>query len=430
MTVLDGPDIVIITIDALRRDALGCYGGRLAEHGLQIDAFAERAIVYENHYAAATSSLMSLYTWYSGLPAHMMPIRNLSTATLPAGDMPTLGGVLAGAGYRRLTTMEERCGHPEVEEVSAGARNYRREPVFAGFEEPPFPDSFPGMPGYKLYGIAEKAVPYALEWFRGTPGKRFLHLWVTDLHIAHRYPRFRPAAGLESLAPRVSDPNPVVRTYYDAVAHVDAVLGPFLHALNELSPDLLIVIGSDHGESLGERPARLRDAEWFCTDGMQYDHGYPNQIDNHLINTPLILRPPGRFVPQRVTELVSAVDFFSTVLGYAVPGRVPLTPELARRGLSRSSQVQHGPWPGRELTVSHTRWLSEPDWSSALVTSDGWKLIKFSDQDPELYFLPEDREERHNIFSRASDGRRLLDALEDIERSATEHLGRQRPWAR
>ncbi len=421
------PDIVIITIDALRVDALGCYGGRVPHQGLGIDRFADKAILFKNHYSVATSSLMSLYTWYTGIPPHLMPINNLNTATIPINQVDNLGSILDRAGYLMLTTMEERCGNPEMFPLKEGDRNYRQEPLFHLFQDPPFLSCFPGIPDYRLYGIASEAVPYALEWFRQTPSPRFLHLWVTDLHVTHRHPRFRHSGGLTEAKPVVFHPNPIIGRYYDTVALVDASISLFLHEIEALSKNILIILGSDHGEALGERQLAIPDAEWFATDNRQYDHGYPEQIENTLIHTPLIVKPPGNTAPRQVSELVSAIDFFSTILEYVQPDLMP------KASLLQNRQPWNALWSneqakGHEFVLSHTRWLVEPDRSSALITNEGWKLIKHARREPELYFLPEDRSEFNNLWNRVDEGRKLLECLRRIEEAASENIQHQPLW--
>lgn len=419
-------DLVVVTIDALRTDALGCYGGR--PQGLALDAFAERALVFSNHYAVATSSLMALYTLYSGVPPHLMPIQDLRTADFSVGSGATLGEILHRAGYRMLTTMEETCGLPDLDMPGAAVRNYRREPVFELFEDPPFPSHYPGRPDHALHGLASEAVPYALDWFARTPGPRFLHVWVTDLHITHRHPDFRRAAGLPAPPEVATDPNPIVRRYYDLVALVDQSIGHLLREIERLSDNALIVVTSDHGEALGERPARVRDAEWFATDGRQYDHGYPEQIEEALIHVPLLVRPPDG-ATGRVTDLVSATDFFPTLVGWAAPDLLPRPPDL---------EVWH-PWcgpsgllpsGGRETALAQTRWLFEPDRTSALITRDGWKLIRYPQRAPELFHLDSDPAERRNLWGESERGAELLERLEGIEAGAREEMGKREWWKR
>ena len=262
----NNPDIVVVTIDALRTDALGCYGGRQGRRTPSIDEFSNGAIRFDNHYAVATSSLMSLYTWYTGIPPHLMPIRNLRTATLPLDRIIDLGSVLARSGYSMLTTMEERCGDPHRFPTKPTDRNYRREGIFRSFDDPPFPTHYPGMPQYFLFGIASEACPYALEWFRHARPPRFLHLWVTDLHILHRDPNFRRNAGLAEPNTCTSHPNPIAGRYYDTVALVDDSIGEFVRRIEDASDATLVVLMSDHGEASASDPATTQTPAGSRTD--------------------------------------------------------------------------------------------------------------------------------------------------------------------
>jgi arylsulfatase A-like enzyme len=137
-----------------------------------------------------------------------------------------------------------------------------------------------------------------------------------------------PAAALEALAAE----------YGAEVAFMDSELGRVLEALRrrELYDPALIVVVADHGELLGEQ--RLL--------------GHGGRLDPELIEVPLIIKWPHQRQAKRVSDLVSVVDLYPTLLAAAglAPGSVD--------GLALSPKAA----PGRELAFceEHAMGIHQP----------------------------------------------------------------------
>lgn len=138
----------------------------------------------------------------------------------------------------------------------------------------------------------------------------------------------------------------------------------------------------------------MNDAKWFADDGRQYDHGYPNQIENNLIHTPCIMKPPGWKRGVRMRQLVSVNDLYDTIRSYL--------PDATNRNdikhswkylLDEEKTQQH------RFVIADTRWWSESDRASALVTEDGYKLIQYADKSFQLFDLKNDPSESYNLFA-------------------------------
>lgn len=138
----NSPNIIIITIDAMRLDAFNTWADRISTP-LFMDKFAESSVVFDNHYAVATSTLMNLYSMYTGLHPRQQPIKNLKTATIPVDRVTNLGDILHANGYNMWTNMEEYSGSPKIFPLDQLARNYRQETIFKRFSSPHFPFFFP-----------------------------------------------------------------------------------------------------------------------------------------------------------------------------------------------------------------------------------------------------------------------------------------------
>ena len=92
------------------------------------------------------------------------------------------------------------------------------------------------------------------------------------------------------------------RASYGAISYIDDKVGALLQALESagLSDDTIVIFTGDHGDMLGER-------------GMWYKmHFY-----EWSARVPLLIHAPGRFQPRRVTDNVSLLDLFPTLIDLA-----------------------------------------------------------------------------------------------------------------
>lgn len=422
MSSKNPPNIVIITIDALRRDAFSTWSNKL-HTPLYMDTFAERAVVFNNHYAVATSTLMNLYSMYTGLHPRQQPIRDLKTASIPINQVPSLGDFLQSSGYTMWSNMQEYSGDPKLFPLSKQGRNYRNEPIYRHFSSTKFPKTFPDIPEYYLYGIAEASLPFALEHYRKNNSKAFIHLWLQDLHVLHRHPGFYTAAGLTEPKQRTNFENPIVSRYYDIVYHIDAYIEEFLSEVYKINDNVLVIINTDHGEALGEYPVEINDAKWFANDGRQYDHGYPNQIENNLIHTPCIVKPPQWNTGLKINQLVSVNDLFHTICSYLPSAQKCKNKYSWRHLLEGNKPHQH------RFVIADTRWWTEHDRASALITENNLKLIQYSNRTFKLFDLNTDPDESIDMFGKKSlDNQNLLQRYTQIESITYNYLKNKQTW--
>ena len=98
--------------------------------------------------------------------------------------------------------------------------------------------------------------------------------------------------------PRVADQ---IARYDGEIRHLDEAIGELLSALKarDLYDPSWLLVSSDHGESLGEK-------------GFYFVHGYRATLE--LLRVPLLIKPPGRPLPRRVSTQVSTVDLLPTLL--------------------------------------------------------------------------------------------------------------------
>ncbi|MCM8812465.1 MAG: sulfatase-like hydrolase/transferase [Candidatus Omnitrophica bacterium] len=90
------PNVILITIDSLRADHVGCYG-YARDTTPFLDAFARTATRYQNCFSPATWTVPANYSMVTSLylPEHRVDDFSHSLAS----DVPTIFSVLAAHGY-------------------------------------------------------------------------------------------------------------------------------------------------------------------------------------------------------------------------------------------------------------------------------------------------------------------------------------------
>src|SRR5579864_4339044 len=290
------PNILLITIDTLRADHLGCYGAQSARTPA-IDQLAKDGMVLDN--AVAQVPL----TW----PSH---------AAILTGTYPFQNGVQdftsppLDPSFQTLAQALKRHGYHTGAVVSSFVLD-RSFGLARGFDF--YDDAFPASAFHNseislVERTAGESVDRALRWLKSqhgaarTPFFFWLHLY--DAHSPYRSP--------EPFASEFKD-----RPYDGAIAYIDSQLARVLGWLRAsgLYGNTLIVLVSDHGESLGEHGER--------------EHGY--FLYSATTRVPLIVKLAGgghrlEAGPRRSSRPVETV---------AIPGSI-----LRLLGLKDSAQRQ------------------------------------------------------------------------------------------
>jgi arylsulfatase A-like enzyme/Flp pilus assembly protein TadD len=218
-------NVLLITIDTLRADALSSYGGRastprldaLAAHGARFTfAHAHGVVTLPSH----TSLLTGTYPYEHGVRDNNGYRVTTGTATL-ATRLKALG--FATGAFVGGFPLDQRFG------LNAGFDAY---------------DDRIGETGSTVdFALPERradaVVGSALAWMGAQSGKWFAWVHVFDPHAPYQAP--------DEFARRYPD-DP----YAGEVAWTDAALGPLLDRLATLPRRTLVVVTADHGESLGE----------------------------------------------------------------------------------------------------------------------------------------------------------------------------------
>lgn len=373
------PNVVLISIDTLRADRLGCYGATGAETPA-IDALARQGTLFRRAYSPLPLTLPAHATMLTGLepPAHGLVDNGLTAAELGA---PTLAERLQAAGY----------------DTAAFVAAFVLNRVFGldrGFilydDGPPAETELRGL----FHGVADarERLDAALAWLarpRQRPFFLFLHLY--DVHAPHVVPG--------PFARRFA-----ARPYDGEVAYVDSQVRRLLDVLEArgLASATLVILTSDHGEGLG-------------------DHGEETHgifVYDATLHVPLILRLPGRIPAGRVVEDPAGLaDLAPTVLDLL--GLPPSAPSHGRAQLRSRAGGGRVLWAQSDYPARHYGWARLRS-----VRKGRWKYIDAPR--PELYDVSRDPAEARDV---ASEQPAVVAQMASVLAAVEVDLGRARPAA-
>jgi arylsulfatase A-like enzyme/Tfp pilus assembly protein PilF len=269
-------NILLITLDTVRADRIGCYGYTGAATPA-IDELARRGVRFSNAFTPAPSTLPGHASILTGLYPHRHGARANGTFRL-AAEQTTLAEILEPHGYAcgafvAAHVLDRRYGLDQGfdlydDDLSQGLRHTE--------------NSYRERPGNVV-------VDAALAWVRQVAGGRFF-AWV------HLFDPHGPYVPPDPYASRFAG-----KPYDGEIAFVDEQVGRLVAGVRELtgSRGTLVVVAADHGESLGE-------------------HGETEHsllIYDATMHTPLVVSLPGEAAQGLVIERqVSNVDIVPTLL--------------------------------------------------------------------------------------------------------------------
>jgi len=344
-------DLLLITVDTLRHDGPGFSGAGKAETPL-LDRLAATGSNFTDAHAHAVVTLPSHASILTGLLPFEHGIRDNAGFVLDE-SIPTLATHLASAGYATAAfvsafPLDRRFG------LENGFDTY--DDAFGGTS--PAALTFAERPG-------ESTVQLALDWWRGHADEpRFL--WV---HLFTPHFPYEPG---EPFASRYRD-----APYYGEVARTDRQLAPLLEPLLATTNDPpLVVLTSDHGESLGEHGEKTHGL--FAYEA--------------TLKVPLVFWSPGLVPAAKIDSPARHVDIVPTVLellGLGAPAGLAGESLFADPGERGDHDTYF-----EALSASLNR-----GWAPLQgVISGGRKAIRLPI--PELYELSGDPEEMRNLADR------------------------------
>jgi choline-sulfatase len=218
-------NVLLVTIDTLRADALSSYGGPASTPN--IDRLAARGTRFDFAHAHAVVTLPSHASILSGLLPYEHGIRDNSGFRVKPETM-TLARRLKPAGFATGAFV-------------GGFTVTKRFGLTEGFDV--YDDQMPEIEGVGRAAMPERpasdVVARANEWIARQGGRFFAWVHVFDPHSPYEPPPQFLAAHRD-------------RPYYGEVESVDRALGPLFDRLSTLSRPTVVIVTSDHGEGLGE----------------------------------------------------------------------------------------------------------------------------------------------------------------------------------
>ncbi|MCR4396224.1 MAG: sulfatase-like hydrolase/transferase [Candidatus Saccharicenans sp.] len=341
---------MIITIDTLRADRLSAFGSTTVSTP-NIDRLAGGGVKFTRCFAHTVTTLPSHTNIFLGLLPPTHGVHDNANFVVP-GNIPTLAEIFQQSRYQTAAVigaypLDRRFG------LDRGFALYDDDYGLQDFSRPIFVERPAG-----------EVVDRALDWLKTVSRPWFLWVHCFDPHYPYQPPE--PFRSSYKNSP-----------YDGEVAYVDREPGRLLAYLDEaaLADSTMIIITSDHGESLGEQGEKT--------------HGY--LAYNSTLHVPLIIQAPGFKGGRSEAAVVSHLDIFPTVC------------ELL--GLKKPAGLQ-----GRSLLPALRGKKMDPEkvYFESLYPyySRGWAPItgyidfplKFMDSPrPELYDLEKDFQELKNL---------------------------------
>jgi arylsulfatase A-like enzyme/Flp pilus assembly protein TadD len=348
------PNVILITIDTVRADHVGCYGAKDVQTPT-LDSLAHDGIVFER----AISQVP--LTW----PSHTV----ILTGTYPfQNGVQDFTGPPLAPQFRSVAQAFKDHGYRTGAVVSAFVldRSWGLARGFDFYDDAFAPEQFKNRDLGLVERRAGESVTRALKWLQQNPHRPFF-FW---LHLYDPHSSYDPPEPFHS---QFHD-----RLYDGEIAYADHELGRLITWLkrNQLYDGSLIVMVSDHGESLGEHG--------------EHEHGF--FVYNSTVQIPLILKPPagGGIRPERITTPVETAAVAPTLLALAGVKDAAIEKQFSTRGLLAKQ-------PESDSAYSETFYpFSSFGWSPlhALETS---RYHYIDAPTPELYDLTSDPDESNNI---------------------------------
>jgi len=410
--------VVLVSIDTLRADHLGCYGYERPTTP-HIDRFATDGVLFEQ----------CVNTGGGTLPVHMSMLTSLAPAV--HGVFPGNGRALA-EGHTTLAEALHDAGYATAAFVDGGYLSGTFG-FTQGFDRY-FDRNYKGVLGkiesyFDEGGLAE-LLPRALSWMsrhHNRPFFLFLHTYDThsavsrlpyespppflnqfvdpgysgsfdgcredrcasELLLWHNQARREAMLGPKELF-TPEEMEYTVALYDGAISYVDDQIGLLLAALEDfgIAQRTLVVLTSDHGEEFLEHGLLLHDQNY-----------------EEVARVPLIVRFPDRsHAGRRVANLVSTLDLLPTILDAS--GAPPLPQAM---GLSLLQLVSSPSGGGFERPVHIASGREK-------LRTRHWSLLAESNGPSELYSLADDPNEQMNRIAQYPDhAAKLFDQLLEIQ---------------
>lgn len=402
----DALSVLLITVDTLRADALGSYGGPVPTPSLE--RLVRRGVRFEDAHSVAFGTTPSHASLLTSRPARAHGVHdNLGVLRR---DQLTLAEVLAEQGYHTAAFVS---GIP----LSRGLN------LVQGFDL--YDDAFIYDLEARLGGTArsqrraDRTREQMFAWLDSLPPDEPFFAWVHWFDPHQPYDPPQPAGAAEGQASllrasallkrsksefvRASDE--AWQRYLGEVGFVDRELGILLDRI-EPRGDVIVVFTADHGETFLDRAPHLA-----------FDH---TTLHREVTRVPLVVAAPGKLPAAQVFDsLAASTDIAPTVLGLLgipVPDRFEGIDLLPWLGPSPPEAPPHAylqfEGAGRSQLAIRT-----PDWLYRVARKPSPRALHALGFDPgaavALHSLSGEEAGSGNVIGQQPDVARRLAALID-----------------
>lgn len=438
------PNVLLVLWDTVRADHMSLYGHDRPTTP-RLDAFAQGSVVYENAVSPGMWTVPSHGSMFTGLApsthgagfewrwldhhhttfAEHFQDNGYETFAFSANPNLSKRGANLLQGFDLVQTSWNDRWFPLVQQ-------YTRRKLIPQDTSTEISPAFAGKrPGVRYYNGGIATGRAMMQWLNHRPNPDKPWLVYLNYMEAHKprvpAPRFRQAVMNEAerrlaLETNLSFISQLAYGYgvheyspeeieaaagvYDAcIRELDHFTGNLLEALEERGEldNTIVVLTSDHGESLGEH----------------HRFGHRSGVYQTLLHVPLVVHFPRKLSPGRVSEPVTTQDIFGTLTELAgLPH-----PEVARSSLPISegprpmlfSEVLNYDHKGLALARKTFPEIAQEGWGKTYrtVRAGAHKLLVDQHGDTELYDLASDPLETKDLAEQSPEVLlRLTEAIE------------------
>ena len=352
------PDIILVTIDTLRTDAVSFTGSTKCKTPF-LDELARGGIYFQNAHSHNVITFPSHTNILTGLLPYQHGVRDNAGFTLDP-KYKTVAWYLKQRGY---VTGAFVAAFPLDARFGLGVDfdvyddKYREGTKPTAFTVPERP--------------ADEVFANAQQWYDSVEGKKRF-LWV---HIYEPHMPYNPPSPFREMYK-----NP----YYGEVAKADDAVGKFLRPILQKNPNTMVILTGDHGEGMGEHGEVTHSVFAY----------------EETLHIPLIVYEKGRITPHVEKRYVRHVDILPTIferLGIKKPK------ELTGESLLSIDEPRNTYFEALSASVNL-------GWAPLVgMIHDGHKYIQLPIS--ELYDLKADPAEKNNILKV---NRRMTTRIRDL----------------
>jgi len=433
-------NVILITIDSLRADHLGCLG---YPHNTtpNLDRLAKKGVLFTNCFSNSPTTLTSFRTIMTSTYPSLYNDRYLSKKRTTIAE-PLKENGLKTAGFHSNPFLTKYYGYDRGFDVfydsvffnqiiSEDKLKGKVEGILNWIKYAFFTVTFHAFG--KPYESIEKLNRKVIYWINENKENFFLWVHYMDVHYPYFAPRryikkfvdFGKSKILKLNAKLVKDSDnikdkeldEIIGLYDSCINHTDDLLNDIINRLEKkgIIDDSLVIITADHGDefrdhgSFGHSMTTAYGDSFFkplfgkhgdVTKAFGTKFGYPPNLHDELLHVPLIFYSPKNLKPKIVDNLVQLMDIGPTLTDAVGIGKVNNFIGQSLMPLIRDESFKS------KGVLSEN--IDSKNRIKRSYRTENWKLIMNENKKCELYNLKKDPKELKNI---ASDNPKKLEEL-------------------